>query len=164
MGAVLHNLPAFILMLLGFVLVLLEMYVPGFGVLGILGSLSLVAGVALFARSPVEGVVLAIVIVVLLSIALLLSIRSATKGRLAQSRLILRDVSVTAPQEKEPPLFVGKAGTARTALRPSGIAEFDGVRLNVVSDGQWIEAGQALRVDSVEGNRIVVSAADAPQH
>ena len=100
-----------------------------------------------------------IVIVALLCIALSFVIRSATRGRLAHSKLVLKEVSVpTAPLgENDLTFFVGKTGEARTALRPSGIAEFDGVRLNVVSDGEWIANGKKVRVERVEGNRIVVS-------
>lgn len=159
MEAVIQNLPALILLVLGFVLVLVEMHIPGFGAPGILGVLSLIAGVMLFARSATEALVITIVIVALLCIALSFVIRSATRGRLAHSKLVLKEVSVpTAPLgENDLTFFVGKTGEARTALRPSGIAEFDGVRLNVVSDGEWIANGKKVRVERVEGNRIVVS-------
>jgi membrane-bound ClpP family serine protease len=156
-ATILQNLPALILLVLGFVLVLVEMHIPGFGAPGILGVLSLVAGVMLFARSPTEALVITVIIVALLCIALSFVIRSATKGRLAHSKLVLHEVSMPTVDDKDLTFFVGRTGEARTALRPSGIAEFDGVRLNVVSDGEWIANGQKLRVERVEGNRIVVS-------
>jgi membrane-bound ClpP family serine protease len=156
-ATILQNLPALILLVLGFVLVLVEMHIPGFGAPGILGVLSLVGGVMLFARSAMEALVITIVIVALLCVALSLVIRSATKGRLAHSKLVLHEVSMPTVDDKDLAFFVGRSGEARTALRPSGIAEFDGVRLNVVSDGEWIANGQKLRVERVEGNRIVVS-------
>jgi len=36
------------------------------------------------------------------------------------------------------------------------MAEFDGVKLNVVSDGEYIASGAKVIVARVEGNRIVV--------
>ena len=45
---------------------------------------------------------------------------------------------------------------AVTLLRPSGTAEFDGVRLPVVSDGEFVSPGTAVQVVTVQGNRIVV--------
>ena len=152
-----QNLPALILLVLGFVLILVEMHIPGFGAPGILGILSLVAGIMLFAKTATEALVITIVIVALLCIALSLVIRSATRGKLAKSKLVLREVSVPTVNENDLTFFIGKTGQSLTKLRPSGIAEFDGVRLNVVSDGEWIESGKPLRVDRVEGNRIVVS-------
>lgn len=43
-------------------------------------------------------------------------------------------------------------------LRPSGIGDFDGVRLNVVTEGEFIENGVAIRIARVEGGKIVVKA------
>ena len=52
--------------------------------------------------------------------------------------------------------FIGREGVTHTDLRPAGIGEFDGVKLNVVSDGEFIAKDRPIRVQSVEGNRIVV--------
>jgi len=52
--------------------------------------------------------------------------------------------------------FLGKSGTATTLLRPSGTAEIDGVKLAVVSEGEFIPAGTSVQVILVQGNRIVV--------
>ncbi|HEY7805143.1 MAG TPA: NfeD family protein, partial [Orrella sp.] len=52
--------------------------------------------------------------------------------------------------------LVGKTGAAVSTLRPSGIASIDGKRIDVVSDGEFIEPGESIRVDHVDGNRVVV--------
>ena len=52
--------------------------------------------------------------------------------------------------------FLGRHGVAVTLLRPSGTAEFEGVRLPVVSDGEFVSPGTAVQVVTVQGNRIVV--------
>ncbi|MCL4697026.1 MAG: hypothetical protein KJ023_08250, partial [Burkholderiaceae bacterium] len=39
---------------------------------------------------------------------------------------------------------------------PAGVADLDGERVDVVSDGEFIEAGEAIEVTRVDGNRIVV--------
>ena len=38
-------------------------------------------------------------------------------------------------------------GTAATVLRPSGVAEFDGVRLDVVTEGEFLSPGTPVQVD-----------------
>lgn len=58
--------------------------------------------------------------------------------------------------------FLGKFGTAVTLLRPSGSAEFDGIRLPVVTEGDFIPAGTPVQVIVVQGNRIVVATAGKP--
>ena len=55
--------------------------------------------------------------------------------------------------------LVGRVGVAETILRPSGILELDGDRMDVVTAGDFIEAGAKIRVVRVDGNRIVVEEA-----
>jgi len=54
--------------------------------------------------------------------------------------------------------YLGQIGSAVTLLRPSGTAEFDGVRLSVVSEGEFIALGTPVQVIMVQGSRIVVRA------
>ena len=149
-------IPAIILLILGFGLVVLEMYLPGFGAPGILGCILLVAGVVAARPTPLQALIMALIIVALLCVALSIFIHSASKGRLANSRLVLKEVATRADGENELAYFVGKTGVTDTPLRPAGHAEFDGVRLSVVSEGEFIEAGRTVTVERVEGNRIVV--------
>jgi membrane-bound ClpP family serine protease len=58
--------------------------------------------------------------------------------------------------------WLGKGGTAATPLRPAGVAHLDGERVDVVSEGEFIEAGQSIAVIRVDGNRIVVRRMHAP--
>jgi len=53
-------------------------------------------------------------------------------------------------------LALGATGIAHTMLRPSGKAEIDGLLVDVVSEGDFVDAGATLRVIAVEGTRIVV--------
>ena len=55
-----------------------------------------------------------------------------------------------------PPRLTGRAGVALTDLRPSGIATIDGERIDVVSDGGFIAAGEPIAVVRDEGYRRVV--------
>lgn len=56
--------------------------------------------------------------------------------------------------------LVGSAGTAETPLRPSGIAIFNGQRINVVARGEFIEKDSPIVVAETHGNRIVVEKID----
>ena len=161
--AILSNLPAVLLLVVGFILVVVEMYVPGFGVPGITGTACLIAGVIMKANSALEALIMAIVIIALLCVALSISIHSVSKGRLAKSKLVLHETATDAASIGETDLkyYLGREGTATTVLRPAGMGEFDGVKLNVVSDGEFIAAGEKVLVTSVEGNRSVVKAVKA---
>ncbi|MEO0716255.1 MAG: NfeD family protein, partial [Planctomycetota bacterium] len=64
-------------------------------------------------------------------------------------------------------LLVGQEGTATTALRPAGKAEFGDDLFDVVSDLGVIDAGEPVRIAALDGFRIVVvpaSASDDQQH
>jgi membrane-bound serine protease (ClpP class) len=54
------------------------------------------------------------------------------------------------------PVQVGLTGIARSILRPAGKAEIDGALVDVVTDGEFLDAGTAVRVTHVEGSRVVV--------
>ncbi|MCK5943713.1 MAG: hypothetical protein KAI24_17145, partial [Planctomycetes bacterium] len=58
--------------------------------------------------------------------------------------------------------LVGRTGTAATTLRPTGAMTIDDERIDVVTEGDWVDAGQAVRVLYVQGNRVVVAAEEAP--
>ena len=59
--------------------------------------------------------------------------------------------------EAEPPqLRIGARGTALSPLRPAGIADLGGTRTDVVSQGEYVLAGEPIEVTRVEDNRIVV--------
>ena len=51
---------------------------------------------------------------------------------------------------------MGKTGKAVTALRPAGIAEIDGARMNVSTYGNFIEPGKPVVVAAVEGLNVFV--------
>jgi membrane-bound serine protease (ClpP class) len=53
-------------------------------------------------------------------------------------------------------LQLGLTGVARSPLRPAGVADINGARVDVVSEGAFIEAGAVIEVTRVDGNRIVV--------
>jgi hypothetical protein len=58
-------------------------------------------------------------------------------------------------------LSVGDAGQTATALRPTGRARFGDREVDVTTTGQWLEAGQAVRIAEISGNLILVDAIDA---
>lgn len=80
------------------------------------------------------------------------------------SRLVLAEVvpagASLAAVEKVSEL-VGLTGEATTDLRPSGKGIFGGRLLDIISDGEFIAKGRALRIVKHEGSRIVVTTAES---
>lgn len=61
--------------------------------------------------------------------------------------------TVTSPEHSS---LVGESGISLTALRPAGIAMFNEKRLDVVTQGQYIDKGQPVRITACHGSRILV--------
>ena len=163
-----------LLVVAGVLLIALEIFIlPGVTVAGIGGVLALGAGLALAlvgagaTLSTVIGalgrVALALLIAIAAAFAVLHFLPRLPFGR----RLVLEtgmpatDGYVSPPQRDAHAL--GRFGRALSPLRPAGIAEIDGDRVDVVSDGAFIEAGTPIEVTRVEGNRIVVRRALSAQ-
>jgi len=150
---------AAVCILIGTILIIIEMFTPGFAVPGISGIILLVLGIVMTAGSFFEGLVIFLVIMAILTIVLIIVLRSAAKGALFKSPLIHKHnetskegyISTTDMQ-----IFVGKVGKAISPLRPAGTGDFDGVRLDVVTEGDFIDKGMDVIIIKVEGRRIVV--------
>ena len=151
----------------GLVLLILEVFViPGFGIAGALGIVAVLASLSLsligegatweFAFRAAGRVVFALLIAL---IATLVSLRFLP--RLPFGRSLILETALRSGQEYSSApsgdrSWLGKSGTATSPLRPAGIAEIEGERLDVVSDGELIEPGVPIVVTRVDGNRIVV--------
>ena len=144
-------------LLVGVGLLVLEVFIPGFGICGISGLVLLAVGILMtwLNYGVAAGLGATLIALALAGICISLSVRSASHGKLAQSALILDEV--IQPQEnEEKEALLHREGITMTVLNPAGIAEFDGVRLNVVSEASYMAKGTKVSVIHVEGNRIVV--------
>lgn len=150
------------LCLAGLTAVIVELFVPAAGIIGIVGFGSMVAGVVLayshYGVTVGTAYLIGVVVATPLILALYFKIfpRSII-GRwliLGQSRTQDTDVTVDEPEKEQ--TLIGSEGTAFTALRPSGTAAIDGRKYSVVTAGEFIEKGEPVVVKHVAGTRIVV--------
>jgi len=144
--------------IVGLVLVIIEMNIPGFGVPGIVGVILLAVGVILSVDTLLQALIMIIIILAILGVALILILQSASKGRLSK-RLVLsdsleNDVKFSAGSDLS--YFIGSEGNTVTILRPSGTADFSGIRLDVISEEGFIPRNTVVIITKVEGNRIFV--------
>lgn len=143
----------------GIVLLVVEMFHPGFGVAGGLGLLLFVIDILITARTFTEGIILTAFLAALLVVMLGVSIYLASHGHVPK-KLILGEEARSEKgymSARDKQHLLGKTGTTLTTLRPSGNAEFDGARVDVVTKGDFITPGTLVEVVEVEGNRVVVT-------
>lgn len=149
--------PALLILLAGYVLLVVEMCVPGFGAPGIAGIVLSIIGIIALEPSPLQALIIVSIYLAILIATLFICLKSMAKGRLSKSRLVLNDVSVKAPQNGEKlEALVGKTGKTHTPLRPVGIAEIDGRKFNVSSEGDFIAANEKICIIRIEGRNIIV--------
>lgn len=146
----------FTLLLAGFVLIGMEIFIPG-GILGIFGTIAWVsAAVVGWQKFPEPWNILSAISLLLMGIlTFVVWIRYFPKSRIGKS-LSLQDSSATYKSHKTSELPIGTVGEALSTLRPSGIAVFDGKRLDVVAGGEWIEAGEPVKISSTSDGHISV--------
>ncbi|MFC5405119.1 NfeD family protein [Cohnella soli] len=144
--------------ILGIVLLILEAFLPSFGILGVLGIVGVVAGITMGAYDTgnalrslgIAGIVAAVIVA---------AVAYVFRKRGIWNKFILKE-QLTADKGFVPHLprerWVGLEGVAASMLRPSGLAEIGGERLDVITTGEFVENGKPIRVISVDGTRIVV--------
>lgn len=154
------TVPAIICLIAGIILLIMEMFTPGFGVAGITGLVLLIVTVILRADTLENGLITAAIMIVLVLIAGFFFVRSMKKGVLNKSPIVLKDASVgesTPLSDEKMQRLVGLEGEALTQLRPTGKARLtDGQTYDVMSAGEFISKGSSVTVERVEGLRILV--------
>lgn len=155
------QLPAIICLVVGILFMVYEMFTPGMGFPGLMGAILLLAAVVLRADSLRTAAVTLLLILVPLIIAAIIIFRSFAKGALSHTPIVLKErieAESTSLGDADMQALVGREGVSLSALRPSGRADFDGLRLDVVSSGEFIPQGAKVRIERVEGLRVLVRA------
>ena len=147
-----------VLLIGGFVLVGIEMAVPGFGLPGISGIISLVLGIIFTADSVSEGIIMAIIVIVLLGIMLAVAMTVLSSKKVKSPMVLREDVKGEQGflESSDLEYLVGKEGIATTDLRPAGKGNFDGIEFDILSGGSYIKKGQNIVINKVKDNKLVV--------
>lgn len=151
-----------LLFLLGVILLVIEAFMPGFGVPGIGGIISILASIVLAAPSWEEGMISLVIALVGTIVLVLIAFKFLNK-RQFWSRLTLgtryNNEDGYIPQSQDLTKYLGHKGRAYTTLRPAGsVILDDGTKLDVVTQGDFIQRGERIEVVAVEGIRVIVGA------
>jgi len=154
-----------LLLFMGLILLLLELFiVPGFGPVGIGAILFLALGAYLAWTKLSLAWAMAVTLTSILSVVA--SIIYFKKSGLGNNLVLGHHIGESASEniqnnterkkEKDRIVSLGKIGLAICDLRPVGIAEFKNHRLNVLTDGIYINKRARVKITRIEGNRIFV--------
>ncbi len=144
--------------LAGIVCILIELLLPTVGLLAGLGVAAMLYSVVLALGGDINAIYAMLGSLVIAIIVFALIVKRLPSSRL-WSRLVLRDQSTSArgyvSAETNADLL-GKQGEVLTELRPSGSILLDGVPVDVVSEGAFLEKGELVQVIGVQGSRVIV--------
>ncbi|MFO7815783.1 MAG: nodulation protein NfeD [Halanaerobiales bacterium] len=148
-----------VLFLVGLILIILEAFVvPGFGVTGIGGMISIF--VSLYFLFPTPQIAINIIATTLIATVFLTLIiakyfgSSKVWSRISLGTSQTTDIGYVAANDNKQ--IINKTGITLTPLRPAGIVEIDNRRIDVVSEGGFVDKGEKVIVIDVKGSKVLV--------
>jgi membrane-bound serine protease (ClpP class) len=145
-----------LLLIAGAVLLALETVLPGL-IAGSVGMIAMVAAVVIAYSefgARTGNLVLLITVCGLIA-GSLVYVKYFPESRFARVFVSDRVIGTVGAEQTG---LLNQTGTALTNLRPSGMAQIGGRRVDVVTEGGMIEKGTAIKVVAIEGLRTVVRA------
>ncbi|MEX2402796.1 MAG: NfeD family protein, partial [Balneolales bacterium] len=160
-----------IVFFIGVLLLIVEIFVlPGFGIPGALGLLLIIfsllasmignVGFTFPEIQYLTGPIWTMVATLLLGIALIVSLARYLPQSKAFNRLVLASTTGTSygyTSASTVDDIIGMEGVALSTLRPAGTALVNSLRVDVVSDGDFIEKGEKIKVVTSVGSRVMVT-------
>lgn len=150
-----------VVFVVGLILLLLEIFViPGFGVVGILGIICIIVSFFMaFGWEEFETAAYVVGLSMLGAIGLMIVLACyLTKPIFRLVTLNSRQLSSEGYTAfKDAQVAIGDCGVTVSMLRPAGIATISGKRLDVITEGNFIEADAAVQVTAIRGGQIIVN-------
>lgn len=146
-----------LLLIAGFVLVGIEMAIPGFGVPGISGITCLILGIITSADSVEQGITITILVLVVLAVmmTIIMAVLKKVTPPIVLEENLKPEGGFLSSQDLQ--YLVGRKGVAFTDLRPSGKCRIDGVEFDVRTNGKYIEKDTHIIIQNIRGNTIIVT-------
>jgi len=153
-----------ILFIIGLLLLLAEIFfIPGFGLAGIGGIAAILASIFLTFGNITQATYSILIALGISVIGFFLLIKyipsTRTWRKFVLSTEQKKELGYTVGT-KDLKRLTGKEGIAITPLRPSGIVEVNGKKLNALTQGEYVDSNTKIKIISVEGNKIVVEEVD----
>nr|WP_263315113.1 NfeD family protein [Mammaliicoccus sp. Marseille-Q6498] len=152
------SLISVLLFAIGVLLVIIELFVIG-AILGILGFIAIISSFILVGENVLTMGMIIAVALILTTIEWVILVKGFNRKIPFFDKVILKDSTskesgYTSHDDRSH--LIGKECTTYTPLRPSGIILVDGERIDAVSDGNFIQKDQQVKIVQVEGTRVVV--------
>jgi membrane-bound serine protease (ClpP class) len=149
------------LLIIGIAVILLEFFIPSFGLIGVIGAASVISAIVIaFRTSNIAGSIFLIASLIIVPVLMLIFFKIFPRTYFGKKLILGRrfenyDGFTSYTPEKYEKLL-GISGIAETDLRPSGMILIEDRKLSAVTSGEYIEKGKPIVVIKIEGSRIVI--------
>ncbi|HYL17286.1 MAG TPA: NfeD family protein [Burkholderiales bacterium] len=142
---------------IGAILIAVDFFLPGF-VLAAIGVVFMVVATVICGVNHSLTITLALICgeILIAGLAGWLSLKYFPRTKVGQHMILQETLQAAHASPGASAELVGREGVAQTVLRPAGIAQVDGRRLDVVAESDMIERGSPIKVVGVEGSHIIV--------
>jgi len=160
---------AYVLIVVGLLLLVAELFLPSSGILLVVSLCAIAFGVTMtfiYGEDPMTGVITLVCVFIALPLLGGLLLHHWPKTRMGR-RFFLNgpdeDATIASmPVNTELESLRGRFGRAISALRPAGVVEFDGKRIDTITEGLMVEPGQWVRCIDVKSGKVIVRAVEKP--
>lgn len=147
---------------IGLILILVEVFTPGFAIFGLSGIICILIGVFLSEDDPMHAMFKMALVILVFALLTPLFLRYVKKSK-GFKRLTIDDQLTTeagyTSRKSGLEALIGLQGIALTDLRPAGTVQLsDDTRVDVVTRGEYIQQNRQVSVIAVEGTWLVVKA------
>lgn len=155
------------LLLLSLLLLMLEIFIPSAGLLGLAAAAALIAAIIIgFMHSATTGGAILVVTAFLVPLVVSLSLRIWPRTPLGRRILNVVDPDEAAIRQQDQDSlrhqWVGKVGVARMDLLPNGVIDVAGARLDAVSLAGVIDRGANVEIVNVVAGKFQVRRTERP--
>ncbi|MBU0464996.1 MAG: serine protease [Proteobacteria bacterium] len=149
-------LPLF-LQVIGILVIIVEIFIPSFGLLTVIALSVLFYSLYLVFTtiSTTAGMIFTGLDIALLPVLIIFGMKILARSPLSLNRELSKQDGVVS-QRQGLETYLHMKGKSVTDLRPAGMAQINSQRVDVVTDGEYIDADTPIAVTGVKGNQIIV--------
>jgi len=141
-------------------LIVAEVFVPSGGLISICALACLISGIVIFFRhSATVGWIGVGIAIIMIPTVLVIAYKIFPQTRFGKSVTLTppqRQQGDAIPDTTELKKMLGAVGVVLTPLRPVGMCDFSGHRVECVAEGRYVDKGKKVKVIDVESTQLTV--------
>lgn len=142
-----------VMFILGFLLLIIELFVPGFGLPGISGILFMTIGLSMSFGDPAKGIVFLAIALVISAILSFIIIKKGVRANRFEALVLSGNNN---KKNNHYDVYVGQRGLSLTALRPAGIVMIGEKKIDCMTKGEFIPKDKMVEIYEVDGFKVFV--------